>query len=114
MTKTLESGEILINISTHTVYIEGKEVYLTPKEFALLCLFIKKRNLVLNKAFLSVAIWAGKYSNPSHTIERHIANLRKKLGSACRRIKTLPTIGYKYKEREDKDVTKGGEKNEDA
>lgn len=92
----LRSGKIEINMTTHMVFVKGKEVDLTPKEFALIYLFIKKQNRVLNRVFLSGTIWEREYFDTSHTIDKHIANLRKKLGTEGERIETLPTIGYKF------------------
>ena len=92
----LKSGNIVINMITHTVYVGGKMVDLTPKEFALLYLFLKKKNRVLNRVFLSGAIWEREYYQTSHTIDKHIANLRKKLGLEGNKIETLYTVGYKF------------------
>lgn len=92
----LKSGNISLNITAHLAYVKKQLVDLTPKEFALLYLFIKKRNRVLNKVFLSEVIWEREYFATSRTIDKHIANLRKKLGSEGKRIKTLSTIGYKF------------------
>ncbi len=57
---------------------------------------MKKQNRVLNRVFLSGTIWEREYFDTSHTIDKHIANLRKKLGKEGRRIETLHTIGYKF------------------
>ncbi|MFC1567069.1 response regulator transcription factor [bacterium] len=95
----LKSGNIEINTNSHAVFVHRKLIYLTPKEFALLYLFIKRKNKVLNRVFLSETIWEHDYSNTTQTIDRHIANLRRKLGEEGRRIKTLPTIGYKFMEK---------------
>ncbi|MFC1485054.1 winged-helix domain-containing protein [bacterium] len=97
----LESGKIILDMSSHKAYVNNKELPLTPKEFALLYLFIKSRNKVLNRLFLSETIWEQKYLNTSHTIDRHIANLRKKLGKEGERIQTIPTIGYRFIEQQD-------------
>jgi len=86
------SGKIRLNMTSHTAYVSKKQLPLTPKEFALLFLFIKRKNKVLNRLFLSENIWEQKYLNTSHTIDRHIANLRKKLGEQGGRIQTIPTI----------------------
>jgi|GEM_PF-551033 len=100
----LQSGDIVINTSKHVVYIKNKIIDLTPKEFALLYLFMKKKNRVLSKVFLSSTIWEREYFNTSYTIDKHIANLRKKLGKECKRIETLPTIGYKFIDEADEEV----------
>lgn len=92
----VSSGKITLNMTTHTAYVDNQEVVLTPKEFALLYLFIKKENRVLNRVFLSETIWEQEYATTSHTIDKHIANLRKKIGDEGQRIVTLPTIGYKF------------------
>jgi len=92
----IKSGDITINMSTHIVTIKDKFIDLTPKEFALLYLFMKKKNRVLNKVFLASTIWEREYFDTSYTIDKHIANLRKKLGKEGKRIETLPTIGYKF------------------
>ena len=94
--QVLKTGKIVINMDTHTVYVNKKAIDLTPKEFALLHLFMKKRNRVLNRVYLSGTIWEREYFQTSHTIDRHIANLRKKLGQEGRRIETLHAIGYKF------------------
>jgi len=94
----LKSGNIVINKTEHTVSIKGKIIDLTPKEFALLHLFMKNKSRVLSKVFLSGTIWEREYFNTSYTIDKHIANLRKKLGKEGKRIETLPTIGYKFNE----------------
>jgi len=99
----IKSGDITINMSTHTVSIKDKVLDLTPKEFALLYLFMKKKNRVLNKVFLASTIWEREYFDTSYTIDKHIANLRKKLGKEGKRIQTLPTIGYKFVEEEEEE-----------
>lgn len=92
------SGNIKLNLTTHTAFVDDQELNLTPKEFALLYLFIKKKNRVLQRVFLSETIWEQEYSSTSQTIERHVANLRKKLAHEGQRIETIPTIGYKFVE----------------
>lgn len=100
----LKSGNIVINISTHTVTVDDKKIKLSPKEFALLHLFIQKKNIVLNKTFLSSAIWEREHFDTSYTIDKHIANLRKKLGKEGKRIETLPTVGYKFIEEDEENI----------
>ena len=100
----LKSGNIVVNINTHIVTIDNKKIRLTPKEFALLHLFMQKKNIVLNKTFLFRTIWEKEHFDTSYTIDKHIANLRKKLGKEGKRIETLPTIGYKFIEEDKEDI----------
>jgi len=94
--EVLRVGNIEMNMTTHSVCVNKKIISLTPKEFALLYLFIKKQNRVLNRVFLSGTIWEREYFETSQTIDRHIANLRRKLGPEGKRIETLHSIGYKF------------------
>jgi len=91
----LTSGNIIINLTSRNVYIKEKPVYLTPKEFALLYLFMKKKNRVLSRETLSSTIWEYEYAETSRTLDKHISNLRKKMGEEGKRIVTLPAVGYK-------------------
>ena len=102
--ETLKSENIVINISTHTVTIDDKKIKLSPKEFALLHLFLQKKNIVLNKTFISKTIWEKEHFDTSYTIDKHIANLRKKLGKEGKRIETLPTVGYKFIEEDEENT----------
>ncbi len=92
----LESGAIKVNMSSHIVTIEGKEIELTPKEFALLHLFMTRKNHLLNRELLSGVIWEHEYYTTSQTIDRHVSNLRKKIGKEARRIQTVHSFGYKF------------------
>lgn len=97
----LKSSNIILDMAAHVAYIDDKPIDLTPKEFSLLYLLMKRKNQVVNRVFLSESIWEHEYFATSHTIEKHIANLRKKLGPESKRIETLPTIGYKFIEEEE-------------
>ncbi|MFH1715225.1 MAG: response regulator transcription factor [Elusimicrobiota bacterium] len=94
----LQSGEITINMETRVAFVSNKEITLTPKEFSLLYLFLKKKNKVLTRMYLSESVWEQQYYKTSQTIDRHVANLRKKLGKEGKRIDTVPTVGYMFKE----------------
>ena len=103
--EVIRSGDIMINMSKHVVSVKDKEIDLTPKEFALLYLFMKKKGRVLNKVFLASTIWEREYFDTSYTIDKHIANLRKKLGKEGKKIVTIPTVGYKFLEEEEEVVS---------
>ncbi len=93
----LKSGEIVIDLNQHVVKVNKKELSLTPKEFDLLCLLMKRRGRVLNRTFLTESIWGYEYFGTTRTVDVHIAQLRDKLGPVeSKKIKTVEGLGYKF------------------
>jgi DNA-binding response OmpR family regulator len=79
--------------------ISGKPVKLTSKELDLFSLLTSKSGRVLSLNQLLETVWGydpAKYNDP-HTVEVHISNLRKKLGTRlASRIKAVAGHGYKF------------------
>ena len=90
--------DIVINLTTRTLLIKEKPVKLTPKEFALLYVLMKKKGRVLDRRYLMKSVWDEKYLGDPRTINKHIETLRKKLGSgASRHIETVEKVGYMFR-----------------
>ena len=53
---------------------------LTNKEFGLLVLFIRNKNVALFRETLYEKVWEGEYSGDSRTLDLHVQRLRRKLG----------------------------------
>ena len=81
---------------SHTVSIGRKEIYLRPKEFELLRLFLTKKGKVLTREFLTESVLGYEFLGDSRAMDAHIKNLRKKLGKNGKRIKTIIGVGYKF------------------
>jgi len=94
--KYLSSGTIRMCVESHTVSIGRKEIYLRPKEFELLRLFLTKKGKVLTREFLTESVLGYEFLGDSRAMDAHIKNLRKKLGKNGERIKTIIGVGYKF------------------
>ncbi|MFC1484985.1 response regulator transcription factor [bacterium] len=94
----LELGKLKILLDEHKVYFKKKEVQLTPKEFNILAILVKKKGRALNRAYLTESIWGYEYYGTSRTIDKHVENLRKKLGSEGDKIETIEGVGYRFNE----------------
>ncbi|MDD4004012.1 MAG: response regulator transcription factor [Elusimicrobiaceae bacterium] len=94
----LESGSVELDTAAYTVKIRGEQVELSPKEFSLLHLLLKKKDRVLTRPYLMETVWRRDYDSSSRTIDSHIKNLRKKLGEDGSKIKTIESLGYKWEE----------------
>lgn len=92
-------GDLELSRSSRTAWIEGKEVPLTSVEFDLLANLASDAGTVVRKDDLSEAVLERKLSPYDRSLDMHISNLRKKLGSrpdGSDRIKTIRSVGYIY------------------
>jgi DNA-binding response OmpR family regulator len=94
--KTLESKHLTLFVDEHKITLNSKELVLTPKEFRILAFFIAKPNVVLDRSYLMENIWGYDYYGNTRTIDKHVENLRKKLGRYGKCIDTIESIGYKF------------------
>ncbi|MFH1714676.1 MAG: response regulator transcription factor [Elusimicrobiota bacterium] len=92
----LEIGTLKVNLDEHQAYLNNKKVILTPKEFNLLVILVRKKGRVMNRAYLMENVWGYEYFGTTRTVDKHIENLRKKLGKEGRRIETVEGIGYRF------------------
>ena len=91
-----------VNFAARTIYIDGKRVNLTPKEYDLLFYLIQNRNIALSRDKLLSDIWGYDFFGDDRTIDTHIKNLRNNIGPYRDFIVTLRGVGYKF-EYEDKE-----------
>ncbi|NOW90451.1 DNA-binding response OmpR family regulator [Clostridium beijerinckii] len=70
---------------------------LTLKEFELILLLLKNKNMALSREYLLEKIWGYEYMGETRTIDTHIQKIRKKLDIADN-IKTVYKIGYRLEE----------------
>lgn len=92
--KIYHIGELFVDAECHIVKVNGQIVSLSYKEYNLLAELIKANGKVLTREVLFAKIW-GEYYGESRTLDVHIRNLRKKLGTAGKYIRTVKNIGYR-------------------
>jgi DNA-binding response OmpR family regulator len=94
----LRCKDIIINLTTRTLLVKEKLVKLTPKEFALLYILMKKKGRVLERKYLMKSVWDEQYLGDPRTINKHIETLRKRLGPiASHHIETVERVGYMFR-----------------
>ncbi len=94
--KILEAANIKIDIDRHTVFVSGKQVFLTVKEFDLLALLIENHGNVLSREQLLDSIWKIDADIESRTVDVHVRTLRQKIGDENGDIvQTVRGVGYK-------------------
>ena len=87
---------ISIDEITRNVTIDGIKIDLTYTEFEILSYLMRNKGLVITREQLIIKIWGYEYVGDDRTINTHIRNLRKKLGSKSTYIKTMIRIGYTF------------------
>ncbi len=92
------AGSVVLNTKKHTVTADGKDVYLTLKEFEVLRMLLKNRGTVITRDVLLERIWGYDFDGETRTIDVHIRTLRQKLGSGGEIIKTVRGVGYRIEE----------------
>lgn len=95
-TPDLVFGPLTLDRKTFSARRGSRPIRLTPKEFAILELFMKHPGVVLTRGAILEHVWNDSADPFSNSIETHITNLRKKLGTRGMRpqIKTVPGHGY--------------------
>lgn len=79
------------------VRINQKEIELTLKEYDLLMLFLKNKNIALSRDQILERVWGYDYIGETRTIDIHVQRLRDKLNIKDY-IKTIFKIGYRLED----------------
>ncbi len=97
--KILAVRGLCLNEETHQCSVDGREVQLTPTEFAILAALCRRPGEVISGEELFSQVWGEKYySNSNNTVMVHIRHLREKIGetaTAPKYLKTVWGVGYK-------------------
>ena len=91
----MEAGGILLDLAAGRVFLEKREIFLTPKEFDLLRCLMQNKNLVMSREQLLIKCWGYDYEGEIRAVDTHIKRLREKLGKHADCIKTVIKKGYR-------------------
>ena len=87
-------GNVTLDSEKRMVYVDGKPVELTYKEFELLKLLMKNHGIVISRDVIMERVWDSSFEGESRTIDVHVRTLRQKLGDGGALIKTIRNVGY--------------------
>ncbi len=91
-------GSIVVDLPRAEVTRDGKPVYLTAREFQLLCYLMERAGSTIPRSELLRSVWGYDSDVFTRTVDSHIASLRQKLGEDPKRpelILTVFGVGYK-------------------
>ena len=97
--KMIESKDVKLDCGGRRVYISGKEINLTAKEFEVLELLMTNPNKVYSREGLLKIVWGADYPGDVRTVDVHIRRLREKIEvnpSEPKYVHTKWGVGYYY------------------
>ena len=92
----IEEVGIKMNLDSHTVFIDDKEISLSMKEFQLLEYFLINKDRALSRDDILRDVWNYDYFGDARTVDTHVKKLRQKIGTKGDYIKTIWGMGYKF------------------
>ena len=95
----VEKGDLRLDCDSRRLFISGREVNLTAKEFDLLELLVKNENKVYSMENLLGLVWGKDYPGDVRTVDVHVRRLREKIETNPSEPKYVHTkwgVGYYY------------------
>lgn len=97
---TIRLDGLEVDLIQQRVRVGGRELHLTPIQQTLLYLLAANAGKALSRDDLLATIWGAEFEIESNVVDRHIRELRVKLGDDWRTpqfIETVPGAGYRFK-----------------
>jgi len=88
----IEIDDLTINSNTHEVKVGEKEIKLTPREFEILYLLARNRNMVFSIEKIYQAVWKEDFFESDNTVMVHIRKIREKIEENPRKPRFIKTV----------------------
>jgi DNA-binding response OmpR family regulator len=93
----LEAGDLSLDPATHEVHRGGQLVELTPRQFSLLELLMRRKGEVLSKQDILGHVWDFAFEGDPNIVEVYIGQLRRRVDEPFGRasLQTVRGVGYR-------------------
>ena len=94
-----DDGQLVVDLGRREVWLDGAQLSLTRKEYAVLALLLRHAGRVVTQQQLLREIWGATHTHDSHYLRIVVGKLRQKLGddpTTPRWLKTEPGVGYRF------------------
>jgi DNA-binding response OmpR family regulator len=88
-------GDIVVDLASRALFVAGRQILLTTKEFELLALLVENPGTAVSRQFLLDRIWGDAFVSVSRTLDVHMTALRAKL-ERDGLIETMRGFGYRW------------------
>ena len=99
LSEVIKANGIEIDLAARTVKLDGADLSLRPREFALLAFIAARPGRVFSRDQLLEQVWGYDYIGNSRTVDVHVRWLRMKIESDPSRPRILQTVrgvGYRF------------------
>lgn len=97
----LHIGDLEIDSIRHRAYRAGQRLDLTPKEFSLLALFVRRQGQLLTRTLIAEQVWDVNFDSDTNVVDVAVRRLRQKMDDPFNKklIHTVRGVGYIMEER---------------
>lgn len=98
--ETLRVADLELDLIRHKATRGGRRLDLTPKEFALLSLLVRRRGEVLSRTLIAEQVWDMHFDSDTNVVDVAVRRLRRKVDDAflTKLIQTARGLGYVLEE----------------
>lgn len=98
--EVLRVADLEVDLVRHRAYRAGRRLDLTPKEFALLSLLIRRKGEVLSRTVIAEQVWDLHFDSDTNVVDVAIRRLRRKVDDEfpLKLIRTVRGLGYVLEE----------------
>lgn len=97
--RIVENGDLRLDCESRRLFIQGKEINVTAREFDLLAILVLNPNKVYSREKLLNLVWGSEYPGDVRTVDVHVRRLREKIEvspSDPKYVHTKWGVGYYY------------------
>lgn len=97
--RRFQFGDLILDLNSRQLLRNGKEIGLTPKEFGLLALFVRRAGCALTRDEILKHVWGYDILVTSRSVDRCVTTLRNKIEKKPERpvyIRTIRDVGYRF------------------
>lgn len=98
----LTRGALKLNTAHRKVYLDGRLIKTTPREYDLLLFFMENERIVMSRDTILDRVWGDSYFGDLRTVDTIVKQLRKKLNRHNNYIVSVYGIGYKFEVSDEK------------
>ena len=88
-------GSMVLDTAKGTLTVDGQTVHLRPKELQILELLLREQGRTVSRDTLLQKVWGVDFEGDERMVDRHVAALRHKLGTAAQHIRAVYGTGYR-------------------
>lgn len=94
-THQLAYGSIVLDTALGQVWVDEQTVHLRPKELQILEILLRETGRTVSRDTLIQRVWGVDFEGDERMVDRHVASLRQKLGTAAQHIRAVYGAGYR-------------------